>query len=107
MMRAVHHTMEVRAALPADNFLDIRFEDTVTDPFGVLASIFGVMVVKTDDREDPLHAIARGLYVYSLLYLALLFVAISAQHTTTRWPSSVLARNNSSKISRPTESVIF
>lgn len=40
MRRAVHHAMAVRAALPADSFLDIRFEDTVTDPFGVIASIY-------------------------------------------------------------------
>ncbi|MEJ7734950.1 MAG: sodium/proton-translocating pyrophosphatase [Polyangiaceae bacterium] len=36
--------------------------------FGIVGAIFGVMVVKTDDREDPLAALARGLWVNALLY---------------------------------------
>ncbi len=40
----------------------------VTRSFGVAAAIFGVMVVRTDDREDPLNAIARGLYVTAVLH---------------------------------------
>ena len=40
MRRAVHHAMDVRASLPADRFLDIRFEDTVTDPFGVFEAVY-------------------------------------------------------------------
>lgn len=40
MGRAVHHVMAVRTALPADRFLDIRFEDTVTDPLGVIESVY-------------------------------------------------------------------
>jgi K(+)-stimulated pyrophosphate-energized sodium pump len=39
----------------------------VVRAFGLVASMFGVMVVRTDDREDPLSALARGLYVASLL----------------------------------------
>ena len=39
----------------------------VARAFGLLASAFGVMVVRTDEREDPLHAIARGLYVTTVL----------------------------------------
>lgn len=40
MRHAVHHAMDVRASLPADRFLDIRFEDTVTDPFGVFEAVY-------------------------------------------------------------------
>jgi len=40
----------------------------VTRALGVMAAIFGVMVVRTDDREDPMNAIARGLYVTALLF---------------------------------------
>ena len=39
----------------------------VARAFGLLASAFGVMVVRTDDREDPVHALARGLYVTTVL----------------------------------------
>lgn len=35
----------------------------IAGAFGVLASAFGVMVVKTDDREDPRSALVRGFYV--------------------------------------------
>jgi K(+)-stimulated pyrophosphate-energized sodium pump len=42
----------------------------VTRAFGVLAAVFGVMVVRTDDREDPRSALSRGLYVTALLHAA-------------------------------------
>lgn len=35
--------------------------------FGVLGSAFGIMVVRTDDREEPLNALGRGLHVAALL----------------------------------------
>lgn len=40
MQHAVHHTMAVRATLPAENFLDIRFEDTVSKPLSVIESVY-------------------------------------------------------------------
>jgi K(+)-stimulated pyrophosphate-energized sodium pump len=40
----------------------------VTRAFGLIAAAFGVMVVRTDDREDPMHALSRGLYVAALLH---------------------------------------
>ncbi len=39
----------------------------VARAFGLLASAFGVMVVRTDEREEPLHAVSRGLYVTTVL----------------------------------------
>jgi K(+)-stimulated pyrophosphate-energized sodium pump len=47
--------------------LSIMLFPLVTRAFGVLAAMFGVMVVRTDDREDPMNALARGLYVTALL----------------------------------------
>jgi len=40
MCRAMEHAMAVRDTLPAGRFLDIRFEDTVQDPFGVVRSVY-------------------------------------------------------------------
>jgi len=40
----------------------------VTQSFGLLATCFGTMVVRTDDREVPMNALARGLAVTTLLY---------------------------------------
>ena len=48
--------------------LSVMLFPLVTRAFGVLAALFGVMVVQTDDREDPRSALARGLYVTALLH---------------------------------------
>ena len=57
MRRAVHHAMAVRAALPAGCFLDIRFEDTVTDPFGVIERVYRFAGMSfTDDVRDAMKA---------------------------------------------------
>jgi K(+)-stimulated pyrophosphate-energized sodium pump len=40
----------------------------VTRAFGLVAAMFGVMVVRTDDREDPRSALSRGLYVTCVLH---------------------------------------
>lgn len=48
--------------------LSLMLFPLVTRAFGVLAAMFGVMVVRTDDREDPMNALARGLYVTALLF---------------------------------------
>jgi K(+)-stimulated pyrophosphate-energized sodium pump len=48
--------------------LSVMLFPLVTRAFGVLAAMFGVMVVQTDDREDPRSALARGLYVTALLH---------------------------------------
>jgi len=51
-----------------ESVLSIMLFPLVTRAFGVVAAIFGVMVVRTDDREDPRSALARGLYVTALLH---------------------------------------
>ncbi len=41
----------------------------VARTFSLLAAWFGVMVVRTDDTEVPMNAVARGLHVATLLYV--------------------------------------
>ncbi|HEX7907705.1 MAG TPA: sulfotransferase [Paraburkholderia sp.] len=62
MRRAVHHAMDVRATLPAERFLDIRFEETVTDPFGVIESVyrFAGMSLPGEVREAMSAWLARN-----------------------------------------------
>lgn len=50
----------------------------VARAFGLVASIIGVVVVKTDEKGDPMAALNRGYYVTSILAIAGFFVA-------TRW----------------------
>ncbi|WP_280291706.1 sulfotransferase [Pseudomonas sp. BN417] len=40
MARALRHTMKVRDGMSAGAFLDVRFEDTVSDPLGVVERIY-------------------------------------------------------------------
>lgn len=40
MQRAMAHAMAVREGMPAERFLDVRFEDTVQDPFGVVRAVY-------------------------------------------------------------------
>jgi hypothetical protein len=40
MARAIRHSMQVRAMLPAERFLDVQFADTVADPLGVVEAVY-------------------------------------------------------------------
>jgi K(+)-stimulated pyrophosphate-energized sodium pump len=48
----------------------------VARAFGLIASIVGVMVVKTKEDEDPMHALNRGYYVTTALAVAGFYVAV-------------------------------
>jgi K(+)-stimulated pyrophosphate-energized sodium pump len=50
----------------------------VARAFGLVASIVGIMIVKTDEKGDPMAALNRGYYITSILALGGFFVA-------TRW----------------------
>jgi K(+)-stimulated pyrophosphate-energized sodium pump len=50
----------------------------VARAFGLIASIIGVMVVKTDENGDPMDALNRGYYVTT-------FLAIVGFFISTRW----------------------
>ncbi len=59
----------------------------VARAFGLIASIIGVMMVKSDEQEDPMAALNRGYYVTSALAIVGFFFAArwmlavdSAQH---------------------------
>ncbi|MGH7828284.1 MAG: sodium-translocating pyrophosphatase [Candidatus Binatia bacterium] len=47
----------------------------VARAFGLLASIVGVMIVRTNEREDPMTALNRGYYVTSALAVVGFFFA--------------------------------
>ncbi len=47
----------------------------VARAFGIIASIVGVMIVKTDDKEDPMKALNRGFYVTATLVAVGFFIA--------------------------------
>ena len=47
----------------------------VARAFGILASIIGVMVVRTNDNEDPMQALNRGFYVTASLATVGFFIA--------------------------------
>ncbi|MEK6600596.1 MAG: sodium-translocating pyrophosphatase, partial [Candidatus Binatota bacterium] len=50
----------------------------VARAFGLIASIIGIMIVKTDEKGDPMAALNRGYYVTSILAILGFFIA-------TRW----------------------
>ncbi len=54
----------------------------VARAFGLIASIIGIMVVKTDEKGDPMAALNRGYYVTSILAIVSFFIA-------TKWLLSV------------------
>ncbi|MFA6468396.1 MAG: sodium-translocating pyrophosphatase [Bacteroidota bacterium] len=47
----------------------------VARAFGILASIVGIMIVKTNDTEDPMKALNRGYYVTSVLAMIGFYIA--------------------------------
>ena len=66
----------------------------VARAFGLIASIIGVMIVKSEEKEDPMAALNRGYYVTSALAIVGFFFAArwllavdSAQHpeATSAW----------------------
>jgi K(+)-stimulated pyrophosphate-energized sodium pump len=50
----------------------------VVGALGLIASIIGVMVVRTKENEDPMHALNRGYYLTAALVVVIFFFA-------TRW----------------------
>lgn len=56
----------------------------VARAFGILASMVGIMVVKTNEKEDPMRALNRGYYVAAILAMIGFFIAsrwlLGAEH---------------------------
>jgi K(+)-stimulated pyrophosphate-energized sodium pump len=51
----------------AAGILGVMLFPLVARAFGLIASIVGVMAVRTDETEDPMHALNRGYYISSAL----------------------------------------
>jgi K(+)-stimulated pyrophosphate-energized sodium pump len=47
----------------------------VARAFGLIASIIGIVIVKTDEKGDPMDALNRGYYVTTLLTIVGFFIA--------------------------------
>jgi K(+)-stimulated pyrophosphate-energized sodium pump len=47
----------------------------VARAFGIIASIIGIMSVKTNDKEDPMRALSRGYYVTAVFAMIGFFIA--------------------------------
>ncbi|MBN3792368.1 sulfotransferase [Burkholderia sp. Ac-20353] len=62
MARAIGAAMAARDALPAERFLDVRFEDTVTNPLGVAEAVyrFAGMPLDADARAAMQDWLARN-----------------------------------------------
>lgn len=62
MARALRHTMAVRDGMPAGAFLDVRFEDTVSDPLGVVERIyrFAGLELTPDVRQSMSDWLSRN-----------------------------------------------
>jgi len=50
----------------------------VARAFGIVASLIGIMAVKTNDKEDPMKALNRGYYITSIL-------AVGGFYIASRW----------------------
>jgi K(+)-stimulated pyrophosphate-energized sodium pump len=49
------------------SLLGVLLFPLVARAFGIIASAIGIMAVKTNDKEDPMHALNRGYVVASIL----------------------------------------
>lgn len=51
MARAIGSAMKARGTLPAERFLDVRFEDTVANPLGVAEAVYRFAGMALDERS--------------------------------------------------------
>src|SRR4051812_25218485 len=61
---------QTNSARLGPNVLGVMLFPLVARAFGIIASIFGVMIVRTDGKEDSMHALNRGFYVTATLAAA-------------------------------------
>ncbi|MBM4165966.1 MAG: sodium-translocating pyrophosphatase [Ignavibacteria bacterium] len=61
--------------LGTNGLLSVLLFPLVARAFGILASIVGILIVKTNDNEDPMKALNRGYYVTTVLAMIGFFVA--------------------------------
>jgi len=53
--------------------------------FGLIASIVGILIVRTDENEDPMRALNRGYLVTTLLAMAGFYVAVHLMLHANLW----------------------
>ncbi len=63
------------AQFGAGGLIAVMMFPLVARAFGIVASMVGILVVKTDDHEDPMKALNRGFYVTAILAAVGFFVA--------------------------------
>ncbi|HEY3594837.1 MAG TPA: sodium/proton-translocating pyrophosphatase, partial [Polyangiaceae bacterium] len=68
ILAATLYQLNAKALGP--NVLGVMLFPLVARAFGILASIVGVMVVRTNGKEDPMNALNRGFYVTAVLAAA-------------------------------------
>ena len=57
------------------SLLGVLLFPLVARAFGIIASIIGILSVKTNDKEDPMKALNRGYYVTAVLAMIGFFIA--------------------------------
>ena len=57
------------------SLLGVLLFPLVARAFGIIASAVGIMVVRTNEKEDPMNALNRGYYVTALLAMVGFFIA--------------------------------
>jgi len=57
------------------SLLGVLLFPLVARAFGIIASMIGILSVKTNDREDPMKALNRGYYVTAVLAMIGFFIA--------------------------------
>jgi K(+)-stimulated pyrophosphate-energized sodium pump len=61
--------------LGTHSILSVLLFPLVARAFGIIACIFGVMLVKTNDNEDPMKALNRGYYISATLAMIGFYIA--------------------------------
>ncbi|MBS4028499.1 MAG: sodium-translocating pyrophosphatase [Ignavibacteriales bacterium] len=62
-------------ALGASGLMSVLLFPLVARAFGIIASAIGIMIVKTNEDEDPMKALNRGYYVTTVLAMVGFYVA--------------------------------
>jgi K(+)-stimulated pyrophosphate-energized sodium pump len=58
-----------------DQMLGVMLFPLVARAFGIIASMVGVMLVRTDEDKDPMAALNRGYYITAILAMAGFYIA--------------------------------
>ena len=90
--RGMHHTMAVRDAGADHRFLDVHFEDTVADPFGVIGRVYDFIGMELtvearqamEDWQDENRRDSRPAHHYTLAEFGFTETGIAEQFAEYR-----------------------